>query len=218
MNLAKCLAVIAVVLGATGLGYFFLRGTDRVAPSSSSSGVEANPLPSLSQGKSPTPPAGNISGGQSTPKVGRERNRRPIESMLTTPEGLSSNLANIASDAKKFDDVLQKIEHQYYSDIEARKLTNAYSQQITSRFSDAGAGVSLQKIACGVLVCAGRFGGKQVSEGDFAELLMSSRGGEQGLYSAVIQIEPASLPGSPDATYRAFFSSDPQANGIIVKP
>lgn len=93
------------------------------------------------------------------------------------------HLATIAADAKKFDDAMQKLETQYYSDIEARKLTNTSDKQINARFSDAGAGVNLQKVACGVLICAAQLSGRQHSQTDFADLLLHA--GEQRLYSAI---------------------------------
>lgn len=143
---------------------------------------------------------------------------KAVEGTLFANGVLSTgNLKVLSGDEKKFEGTIDRLAEDYYADPEASELTRIYKSQLDKALAASGKDVSLEKMACGLSVCAALFSGKDMSQIDFTATMMNSaQAGGAKLYSSTVTVVPSSRPGDP-STYRVFFATDPTANVIVEK-
>lgn len=174
--------------------------------------------PSNSEAAATPDNAASAEAPSSTPAHTSPSVRRPIERSLISDQGLAMrNLDVILNDEKKFAEVLGRLHDEYYTDPEAMAMTDLYGRQLSNRLKASDGGVALNKIACGLSVCAAEFGGKALGQTEFTGLVMNAAENEGKLYSATILVVPPK-PGDTNTTYRMFFANDPTANKLRAGP
>lgn len=139
---------------------------------------------------------------------------KPIESLLLSSSGLTTDAEKALADEKRFDSALQAIHDQYYGDPEAIDQTKAYETQLLASFDRADSGVSLRKLACGLSVCGALLDGKSMPRDIFVGKFMgSTRQDGLNISSSNIRIVPPQ-PEKQETQYRVFFTTDPSSNII----
>ncbi|SDQ59166.1 hypothetical protein [Pseudoxanthomonas sp. CF125] len=141
---------------------------------------------------------------------------RPVESLLVSPGGLKTGYINAIIGVDEFDRVLDRLRTESYTDPDATQISKLYEEILRSSLKSSDTGVSLNKLACGLTVCAASFNGSPMDEGRFTTMLLGA-GSERGvgIYSAIVRAFPPPTPNDP-ATYRVFFSTDRNNNTITV--
>lgn len=139
-----------------------------------------------------------------------------VEATLATPIGLSLRDARRESATEAdFDRLLDTLRDGYHADPEASATKQLFERQIATAFSASRTGISLDRIDCGLSVCAARFNGRQTASMEFLGTLMDSpRQGSARIYSSNIRIVPPS-PGSDRVGYRVIFATDPSMATLI---
>ena len=139
---------------------------------------------------------------------------KPIESLLLSSGGLTTNAEKALADDKKFDAALQAIHDQYYGDPEAINQAKAYETRLRASFGRGDSGVVLRKLACGLSVCGALLDGKSIPRDIFVGQFMGSTQQDSlSISSSSISIVPPG-PGKQETQYRVFFTTDPSSNTI----
>lgn len=182
-----------------------LGGAEQRSSDSSNSGLSASTAQARASGND-SPAAHLIS----TEKL------RPVESLLVSPDGLRVGYINAIIGVGEFDRVLDRLKSESYTDPDAAEISRVYEESLKSALKTSDAGVSLDKLACGLTACAASFNGNPQDERSFTTMLLGagSEGGI-GIYSAIVRSFPPSVPNGP-ATYRVVFSTDKNNNTITV--
>lgn len=141
---------------------------------------------------------------------------RPIESLLVSPDGLRVGYINAIIGVDEFDRVLDRLKSESYTDPDATEISRVYEENLKSALRASDAGISLDKLACGLTACAASFNGNPQDERSFTTTLLGAGSdGGVGIYSAIVRSFPPSIPNGP-ATYRVVFSTDKNNNTITV--
>ncbi len=182
-----------------GLGEAGQRSSD-----SSNSGLSASTAQARASGNDS--PAAHL---LSTAKL------RPVESLLVSPEGLRVGYIN-AIGVDEFDRFLDRLKSESYTDPDATEISRVYEENLKSALRASDAGISLDKLACGLTACAASFNGNPQDERSFTTTLLGAGSdGGVGIYSAIVRSFPPSIPNGP-ATYQVVFSTDKNNNTITV--
>ncbi|MDR6840915.1 hypothetical protein [Pseudoxanthomonas sacheonensis] len=141
---------------------------------------------------------------------------RPVESLLVSPGGLRVGYINAIIGVDEFNRVLNRLKSESYTDPDATEISRVYEENLKAALKTSGAGVSLDKLACGLTACAASFNGKLQDERSFTTMLLGAgSNGGVGIYSAIVRSFPPSIPNGL-ATYRVVFSTDKNNNAITV--
>lgn len=139
-----------------------------------------------------------------------------LETALASPAGLSLRAAQRESATEAdFERLLTTLHDGYHGDPEAGETQRLFERQIGTAFGASDTGIALDRIACGLSICAAKFTGRQTASMKFLGTLMDSgQGGNARIYSSNIQIAPAAS-GDNRVGYRVIFSTDPATATLI---
>lgn len=139
-----------------------------------------------------------------------------LEAALTSPAGLSLRAARRESATEAdFDRLLTALHDGYHADPEASATRRLFERQIGSAFRAGDTGIALDRIACGLSVCAAKFIGRQTASMKFLDTLMGSgQDGKARIYSSNIRIVPPAA-GDDRIGYRVIFSTDPATATLV---
>lgn len=139
-----------------------------------------------------------------------------LETQLASPAGLSLQAARRASATQAdFERLLDTLHDGYHADPEASETRRLFERQIGSAFNASDTGIALDRIACGLSICAASFTGRPTASMKFLGTLMDSgQDGKARIYSSNIRIA-APAPGDDRVGYRVIFSTDPATATLV---
>ena len=112
------------------------------------------------------------------------------EKILLSSNGLSiKNIEMISGDGERFDKTVERMQHEYFTDSDVREMTQLYKNQISASLAASDRDIKLEKIACGLSVCAALFQGTDTAQIEFISMVMNSgREGGAKIYSSNVKI------------------------------
>lgn len=210
-------ALIVALISASMIAAYTLRpGSKR---SASTDATTQATTPHAAQGD--VDPSSGVISAASAPESTTARTpphlrAQRLEATLTTPIGLSLRAARreYATEAD-FDRLLDTLRDGYHGDPEASETRRLFERQIGTAFSAGHTGITLDRIDCGLSVCAAKFNGRQTASMEFLGTLMNSpREGSARIYSSNIRIVPPAS-GGDRVGYRVIFATDPAMATLI---
>lgn len=168
----------------------------------------------------PQPPSREASvaaaSDSTSPRTPPHLRAQRLEAALASPAGLSLRAARRESATEAdFDRLLTTLHDGYHADPEASATQRLFERQIGSAFRAGDTGIALDRIACGLSVCAAKFIGRQTASMKFLDTLMGSgQDGKARIYSSNIRIVPPAA-GDDRIGYRVIFSTDPATATLV---
>lgn len=212
---ARSLAIpFAVALVAAGAGYFWMQSSDREISSRALSQPASGTPVAGSPGRFDQPPERSDDDPATVTSDRKAGAGTPlIESVVLSQGGIRVDRAFDLAQSEGFERFLAELERQNAMDVEARQLTSAYSKEFADVVAAAKLDVGVEKMACGLSICAVDLTGPQRDDGVFTPLMNSGKKSGARVFTAVTAIVP-----NRDGTfsYRMIFTTDPRFNSVQV--